>query len=227
MCNLYANIATAEAMRRLYQVDHDNDHLGNAEPLDAIFPKYSAPVVRLDEDNNRELVNLSWGFRTTNKSKKTENFIQPYAWNNARADKVLTASLWKRSFQERRCLVPASSFCEAKGRQPAIYHWFALKGEEPRPQFAFAGMWQTSRFETKDGPDKIEAHTIITTTANDIVRPVHPDRMPVILRPELFEQWLLGSEKDALDLLQPFSSELMRVARIGEGLRSDPIEEAG
>ena len=150
MCNLYSNTTTQQAMRQLFQVTPDHDQLGNAEPLTAIYPNYDGPVVRLTDDGERELVSLPWGFRTTKKSKKTGATIKPSAWNNARDDKLSTAGLWKDSFINRRCLVPASSFCEAKGRNPARYHWFALKGEEPRPPFAFAGMWQLSRYETKE-----------------------------------------------------------------------------
>lgn len=40
----------------------------------------------------------------------------------------------------------ATSFCEPHDdRKPATWHWFALKGDEPRPLFAFAGLWQRWR----------------------------------------------------------------------------------
>ncbi len=208
-------------MRQLFGVAPHRDLLGNSEPLPAIFPKHLAPVVRVSEHGDREMVSLSWGFRTTKKSKKTGAVIQPGAWNNARDDKVRSSGLWKWSFEERRCLVPASSFCEAKGRNPATYHWFALKGDESRPPFAFAGMWQTSRYEGKEGPETAETYTIITTTANEIVKPIHPQRMPVILRPESYDQWMSGSANEAFDLLEPFDANEMQIVRSGEGEKSD------
>ncbi|WP_254447982.1 SOS response-associated peptidase [Ruegeria arenilitoris] len=187
MCNLYSNTTPADAMRQLFDVAVEKDRLGNAEPLPAIYPMHMAPIVRKDEDGARELVSLFWGFRTTKKSKKTGAILQPHAWNNARDDKVLKSGLWKNSFEERRCLVPASSFCEVQGRNPATYHWFALKGSEARPPFAFAGMWQVSQYEGKEGPEEVPAYTVITTSANDIVRPIHPQRMPVILSSSDYE----------------------------------------
>lgn len=45
------------------------------------------------------------------------------------------------SFRERRCLVPVTSFSEPKGKQPGIWHWFALSDE--RDPFAFAGIWRS------------------------------------------------------------------------------------
>ncbi|MEI4261792.1 SOS response-associated peptidase [Roseovarius sp. D0-M9] len=221
MCNLYSNTTAVEAMRNLFKVPLDADHLGNAEPLTAIWPKYLGHVVRLDKEGARELVSLSWGFRTTKTSKKTGKILQPAAWNNARDDKVQSVGLWKESFHERRCLIPGTSFCEAKGRSPATYHWFGLRGDDARPPFAFAGMWTRSRFEAPDGQDECETYTMITTTANDLVKPVHPDRMPAILQPDDYEQWLAGSAKEAGDLLRPFPADAMRLIKSGAEERHD------
>ena len=52
---------------------------------------------------------------------------------------------------------------------------------------------------------------ILTTAANELVRPVH-DRMPVILDPRCFDQWLDPKEQDAAilaALLRPFLAERM------------------
>ncbi len=224
MCNLYSSTTAIEAMRNLFKVAPGADRLGNAEPLTAIWPKYPGHAVRLSEEGDRELVSLSWGFRTTKTSKKTGKTLQPAAWNNARDDKVQSVGLWKESFHERRCLIPGTSFCEAQGMSPATYCWFGLQGDDPRPPFAFAGMWTHSRFEGPEGQDDCETYTMITTTANELVKPVHPERMPVILRPDDYEQWLQGSPKDAHDLLRPYPSDAMRVIKSGEYERQDKGE---
>lgn len=221
MCNLYTNTTAAEAMRRLFKVSAKFDRLGNARPLTAIWPKCHAPVVRLTPEGQRELVMMQWGFLTRKLSKKTGKPISPAAWNNARADKVQTASLWRDSFANRRCLVPASSFREARGSRPATDYWFALKGDDPRPPFAFAGMWRHDQPELQDPDGNIDTHTIITTAANELVRPVHPDRMPVILHPEDHEAYLTGSAEEAAALLKPFPSEEMRIVRQGVGILED------
>ncbi len=222
MCNLYSNTIPVTAMRQLFDVTVERDRLGNAEPLAAIYPKHLASVVGKGDEGKRELVPLSWGFRTTKKSKKTGAVIQPGAWNNARYDKVRSYGLWKQSFEERRCLVPASSFCEAKGRNPASYYWFVLKCDEDRPPFAFAGMWQTSRYQGNEGPEEVETYTVITTAANDLVKPIHPQRMPAILKPEDYEQWMDGNADDAFELLEPLNSNETQIVRSGEGEKSDP-----
>ena len=78
MCNLYANTLAPTLMRQLFNVRADNDQLGNAEPLTAIFPKGTAPIVALDEDGNRVLRNTHWGFVLPQTSKKTGKPSQLY-----------------------------------------------------------------------------------------------------------------------------------------------------
>ncbi|MEM7745647.1 MAG: SOS response-associated peptidase [Pseudomonadota bacterium] len=219
MCNLYSNTTAQEAMRQLFDVTAANDRLGNQAPQPAIFPKYTAPVVRMSDTSERELVAMHWGFLTPQVSKKTGKPIKPAAWNNARDDKVRSAGLWRASFAARRCLIPASSFCEAKGRKPATYHWFAL--DEDRSPFAFAGFWRDDLLA--EGP----TYTIVTTTPNDLVRPIHPSRMPVILHPADFDAWLTGTPEVAADLMRAFPAENMRIVRSGIGETADPTPASG
>jgi putative SOS response-associated peptidase YedK len=52
--------------------------------------------------------------------------------------------------------------------------------------FALAGLWE--RWTDAEGA-VVESCTILTTTANDLMRPFH-DRMPVILAPANYGRWL-------------------------------------
>ena len=81
----------------------------------AIFPGYQAPVVRKAADGERELVALSWGFVLLQKDKA------PKRVTNIRDDKA-QSKFWRTSFEQRRCLVPASSYCVPKGGKPATWH---------------------------------------------------------------------------------------------------------
>lgn len=231
MCNLYSNTTGQELMRRLFQVEAGRDLLGNAEPLTGIWPKYVAPVVRLSGDGVRELVNMHWGFLTPKVSEKTGKVLKPDAWNNARDDKLMKNGMWKSRFQNGgRCLIPGTAFREAKGQRPATDVWFTMASEtvEDRPPFAFAGLWRKGQpgIEGQEG-DWI-THTMVTTTPNELIKPVHPTRMPVILDPSDYETWLTGSDAQAMALLKPFPAERMRIARQGIGILNDeaqPIED--
>ena len=117
-------------MRSLFDVAAESDRLGNAAPLRAIFPRHDAPMVRVGQGGGRELVPAHWGFVLPQTSKRTGEPIQPRAVNNARDDKLTSSSFWHESFERRRCLIPATSFSEAKGRGPATHYWFAVLDEE-------------------------------------------------------------------------------------------------
>ena len=113
---------------------------------------------------------------------------------NARAETVHRLPSFRQPFRERRCLIPASGFYEWRkddsgGRTPV---WFHHKDDAP---VAFAGIWATERADDGD----IDACAVITCAANELVAPVH-HRMPVILPPEAYDDWL-DTDTDAGDLL--------------------------
>jgi putative SOS response-associated peptidase YedK len=223
MCNLFSNTMPVEAMRRLFDVEPARDRLGNAMPQPAIFPRGDAVIVRRAEDGAREMLYAHWGFLMPQTSKRTGQPILPKAVNNARDDKLRDSPFWRESFAQRRCLLPGTAFCEAQGRKPAVYHWFAMASEDPddRPPFAFAGLWRRFRGRYRDELVDIDTCTMVTTTPNDLVRPVHPDRMPAILRPGDYATWLEGDADAAATLLRPFPAEAMRIAARGEDRKSD------
>ena len=83
---------------------------------------------------------------------------------------------------------------------------FTLKTDEV---FAFAGLWETWR---KPDGTELRTFTIITTEANELTKPVH-DRMPVIISPESYDQWLdpkLATPEPLQTLLRPFPAEAMK-----------------
>jgi putative SOS response-associated peptidase YedK len=125
---------------------------------------------------------------------------------NAQAVTVDEKPSFRSAFKARRCLIPAGDFFDwqatgAKHKQP--YHFRRIDGA----LLGFAGLWE--RWKNAEG-QVVETCSIITTSANGIVRPVH-DRMPVILDPADYGQWLdprTGSD-DLLQLLRPAPEEGM------------------
>ena len=224
MCNLYSMTKPISAMRDLFGVGPGLDRLGNAQPQPAIYPRHEAPILRRTDTGALELVRAHWGFLMPQVSKKTGKPILPKAVNNARDDKVRTSGFWRASFEERRCLIPATAFCEAKGRAPATYYWFGVtpdKGDE-LDLFAFAGIWHHFRGKYRDGLVEIDTYSMLTTTPNELVRDIHPDRMPVMLSPGDYEAWLAGSADDAASLMRPFPAEQMAIIDSGEGMKAEP-----
>ena len=221
MCNLYSLLNSIDELKHAFDIDEANAKLGNAEPLPAIFPRNYAPVIRRNNSGERELLPMHWGFLLPQKSKRTGKPILPKAVNNARDDKVNTSYFWRDSFNERRCLIPASSFCEAMGQKPATYYWFGLNGETERPLFAFAGLWKQYKGIYREELVDIETYTIVTTTPNALVEKIHPTRMPVILADESYNTWLSRSSNEAAELLMSYPAGRMSIVQSGIGLKMD------
>jgi putative SOS response-associated peptidase YedK len=103
---------------------------------------------------------------------------------NARIETIREKPSFKKSFQNKRCLVPASNFYEWKDEDgKKIPYSFTLPGEK---YFAMAGIYEI--WTAPDG-SITPTFTILTTQPNDYVKPIH-DRMPVILDKDEEAGWL-------------------------------------
>jgi putative SOS response-associated peptidase YedK len=130
---------------------------------------------------------------------------------NARAESVADKPAFKDAFRNQRCLVVADGFyewvLEGKVKQPV---YIRLKSHTP---VGFAGLYSVWR--SPEG-ENICTCTIITTDANDLLRPIH-DRMPVIIPKDKEDLWLdpKTTEKEILlPLLTPYPSDEMEFYRV-------------
>jgi putative SOS response-associated peptidase YedK len=107
---------------------------------------------------------------------------------NARVETLSSKPAFKAALKHRRCLIPANGFYEWKGKAGSKQPFFiCLPSGEP---LAFAGLYET--WQDKEAPPDAgpyESCTIITMDASDSVRDIH-DRMPLILKPEAYDEWL-------------------------------------
>ena len=154
---------------------------------------------------------------------------------NARAEGLPEKNAFKRAYRSRRCLVPVDGFYEwknvpgQKAKQPYFIH---RKDDEP---LAFAGLWEEWKGPDRDGTQSLRSATIVTTTPNETMASIH-DRMPVILPPSAWDEWLdpTNADLDTLGrLLVPAPAQLLTmhpvsvdVGKIGnKGSRlADPID---
>ncbi len=170
------------------------------KPRYNLAPGQLAPVIVNEE--SKTLVMMQWGLVP---SWAKEPSIG-YKMINARAETLAQKNSFKRLLPSRRCLIIANGFYEwAKLKRGKAPMRFMLKGSEP---FAFAGLWD--RWKKPDG-NELRTYTIITTQANELIKPVH-DRMPVILNREAEDNWLNPEWKDSQKLgglLKPFAADQM------------------
>lgn len=209
MCNLYSMTRAREAVLRLFKVSHNRAE--RFDPQTAIFPGYRAPVIRRALDGERELSVLNWGFVLLQAGRA------PKRVTNTRDDKA-GSPFWRESLELRRCLVPASSYCEPNGQTPCTWHWFAINGDDPRPLFAFAGIWRRWNGPIKKGGPNVEqdVFSFMTTTPNKLTASINHERMPVLLTSEADqERWLSGTPSEAKSLVRSFEADAMRIVQRG------------
>jgi putative SOS response-associated peptidase YedK len=199
MCGRFTVTSPLDQILDLFALE-DGPDLG---PRYNVAPTQEALVVRTRaEAREREAVALRWGLvpRWADDPKIGNRLI------NARSETVHSKPSFRDAFAKRRCLVPADGFIEWKneqgGKQP--YHIVM----EDRGPFAFAGIWES--WKPEDGGELLETFTILTTTPNDTVEPLH-DRMPVIVSEHDYDLWLAdrAGKTDVAEILRPFEDKPM------------------
>jgi len=224
MCNLYSVRTSRAALARKFGLS--DNRMAAFEPLPAIFPGHLAPIIKQNPDGARELVLLSWGFVLLREG------YAPKRVTNTRDDKIRT-KFWRESFEARRCLVPATSFCEPDGKTPSQWHWFALNSHEPRLLFAFPGLYRRWQGPIKRGGPNvhIEVFSFVTTLPNRLTRSINPERSPALLLSEPEAQiWLMGTPEQAFGLIKTTDPDRLTIVQSGfdkEDLWSPPETPAG
>jgi putative SOS response-associated peptidase YedK len=199
MCGRFTLIAPGEAIAELFQLTE----IPSLVPRYNIAPTQPVAAVRLSQSSGaRELSYFHWGLipRWAKDTKIGSRMI------NARSETAAEKPSFRAAFKYRRCLVPADGFYEWQkingGKQPVRIQ---MKSGQP---FAIAGLWE--HWISSDGSE-IESCTLLTTEPNDLLRQVH-NRMPVLLDPVDFDQWLDTKSyqgDDVQHLLRPFSADDM------------------
>lgn len=136
---------------------------------------------------------------------------------NARSETVDEKPSFRKSFYQKRCIIPMDSFYEWKREgNKKIPMRIKMKDDS---LFAVAGLWDT----WKDPKGQaIHTCTILTTTPNELMTNIH-DRMPVILSKEERQVWLNPSiqDKEQLkSLLVPYAADQMTAYEVSTKVNS-------
>ncbi len=204
MCGRYSTTNTdAAVLRERFAVQHG---LETFVPSSNVKPTQEAVVVT-SQDGHRDLVAMRWGL-IPRWAKDATIASRTF---NARAETVADKPSFRHAFRRRRCLVPATGFYEwqHEGRRKVPYQFIVGDGEV----FAFAGLYET--WQSPSG-ENVQTYTIITTTPNDLVAPVH-NRMPVILPRDTEAAWLDPQFEDTAYLqsvLVPYPADAMQMCPV-------------
>jgi len=206
MCGRFAQAIPLKDLIKLFFTDEiktDIDISYNIAPSQQV-----AALIKKDE--KRILGDLRWGLIP---SWAKDDKIG-YKMINARGETVHEKPSFKKAFQSRRCIIPATGFYEWQKTNDAKQPWYITTKD--REVMAMAGLyeiWKSPQGET------ISSCTIITTEANDTMKPIH-NRMPVIISPDSEDQWLSASAEDALHLIKPWNNDDMTLRKISTYVNS-------
>lgn len=124
-----------------------------------------------------------------------------YSTINARLESVAEKPAFRSAWKQRRALIPSSGYYEwmqldSKTKQPYFIH---LDGA---PVMFYAGLWER---RSDEAGNELLTYSVITRAADQTVETVH-DRMPLILPPTVFADWLHGTPDDAMEIAQSVPS---------------------
>jgi putative SOS response-associated peptidase YedK len=230
MCGRFVSSSTPDEIARYFDAEPPAE--AALEPSWNVAPTNDVYVV-LTDGGIRRVAPHHWGLVPVwAKSPAIGNKMI-----NARAETLATKNAYRHAFAKKRCIVPVDGFYEwqkVPGQRHKQPYFISRSDGEP---LAFAGLWEQWRGPERDDSQRLRSTTIITTEANATMEPVH-DRMPVILPPAAWDQWLNPDVSDLevlgrllvpappeLLTLRPISTEVNSVRNKGAHL-IDPVEPA-
>jgi len=211
MCGRYASSASQELLEDLYEVD-DFDGMPPASWNIAPTDQVPAVIERPGPDGpRRKLVALTWGL-VPSWSKDARGGARLI---NARLETVAAKPAFRKAFAARRCLLPADGYYEwedtgerERGKPVKQPYFIHRVDDEP---LAFAGLWEAWKPKGAEDDEVLRSTTIVTTDANATMSVIH-DRMPVILPPSKWAEWLDPANEDVdslAGLLVPAPPQLL------------------
>ncbi len=207
MCGRYATTRTTAGLNQAFEADLVAID-GELEPDYNLAPTKTAPIVigrrpddlAPDAPAQRELTVARWGLVPSwAKDPKIGNRLI-----NARSETLAEKPAFRRAFASRRTLVPADGYFE----------WYATddldaKGKPRKQPFfirprdgsvmAMAGLHEFWKDPSTD--EWLLSYTIITTSAEDSLGHLH-DRMPLMVAPEAWDDWLDPAPRPTGELLE-------------------------
>ncbi|MDD1679736.1 MAG: SOS response-associated peptidase [Methanomicrobiales archaeon] len=216
MCGRFT-IAIAAGFFDRFQVAKESSPL--LESHFNITPAQEIPVIISTEGGNHVVVLMTWGLVPAWASDRHTGH-HPI---NARAENLTEKPMFSGLVEDRRCLIPANGFFEWKKtgttKIPSYIH------RKDDALFAFAGLYDVWKREQPP----LCSCTIVTTTPNLVVAPLH-DRMPAILRRDDESVWLEKKRLDRVTLsriLSPYPAEELesyRISRLVNDTSIDSVE---
>lgn len=203
MCGRFVLKDNIKDLSSCFHIDDFDDLF--PEPRYNICPGQNVPVIIMKD--RKMFIMMRWGLVPS----WSNDPLIGFQMINARAETLTQKPSFKNSFKKHRCIIPCSGFYEWEkiDKKTKMPYYIRHKNGEP---FALAGLWD----EWNNDGGNLTTFTIITTTPNKIIEPIH-DRMPVILKAEDHDMWLnpdIKNTENVITLLKPYPAEEMELYEI-------------
>ena len=229
MCGRFSLTASPEQVADLFGLEEIEDF----PPRYNIAPTQPVLMTHIDAANNKVAGLVRWGL-VPDWVKDPKEFTLLI---NARSETASSKPSFRNAMRHRRSLLPASGF----------YEWYrpvkSATDKEKQAYWITPNAGQIVAFgaliETWCGADgsEIDSGCILTTSSNTNIANIH-HRMPVVIKPKDFDQWLdckTQEPKHVAHLMQPVednyfqaitvSNKVNKVANFGPELQNEIVKE--
>jgi len=198
------------------------------------FPGYAAPVVvRAGQGATLQVAQFGLVPPWSKDAQHARELAR--GTYNARSETVSAKPSFRHAWANRQwALVPMECFFEPCWEDAAAHGGRAVRWRMSMPHgqpFAVAGLWE--RWTDKASGEQADSLTLLTVNADGhplmgrMHRQGDEKRMPVIVPPDRYADWLQASPQQAMDFMQQFPAEQMRgepapVARVAKAPRPVP-----
>ena len=131
---------------------------------------------------------------------------------------IISKPSFRSVIRKKRCLVIVDAFIEGPKKEKLSKPYVVYMKDKQRP-FALAGIWDD--WADPETGEVTSSFSIITTTANDVLREIGHHRSPVILQPKQEELWLSDVPlQDITAVLRPYEDDALNAYPISPAIKN-------
>ncbi|WP_375492239.1 SOS response-associated peptidase [uncultured Jatrophihabitans sp.] len=198
MCGRYVSVQSDADLTSEFDVERvvgeslaPSWNVAPTDPVRIVLRRH--PTGEREAEPIRQLRTVEWGL-LPNWSKSRTGGAKMI---NARSETVASKPAFKSAAARRRCLTPSAGYYEWRNdggsKTPFFLH---APGEATLAMAGLYEIWHDKSLPDDDPNAWVWTCTIITRPATDTLGAIH-DRCPVLVPPQLHEQWLDCSADDA------------------------------
>ncbi len=211
MCGRYVLVSKVAKIEKVFNV---TSTLDDVAPSYNIGAAHKSPIIC--SDDTKALVEGRFGYVPSYNIKQL--------LINARSEKLLTNSEWRKAFSNNRCIVPADCFYEGPTKEKLSKPYLVYLKNKIRP-FGFAGIYRDQEIQGEIR----RTFAILTTSPGKVMHRIGHHRSPIVLHPNEHSNWLNTNQPiaNASEILQNNINELMNAYPVSAEMKSGKENHRG